>query len=64
MLGDFGKLIVAKGFKMLPKVQKSPDLVTLFGTLLWSMVLSGIILNETEWAIKASKEWVKRLKFP
>ena len=22
MLGDFGKLIVAKGFKMLPKVQK------------------------------------------
>ena len=34
MLGDFGKLIVAKGFKMLPKVQKSPDLVTLFGTLL------------------------------
>ena len=29
MLGDFGKFIVAKGFKKLPKVQKSPDLVTL-----------------------------------
>ena len=29
MLGDLGKLIVAKGFKKLPKVQKSPDLVTL-----------------------------------
>ena len=30
MLGDLGKLIVAKGFKKLPKSQKSPDLVTLF----------------------------------
>ena len=29
MLGDLGKLIIAKGFKKLPKVQKSPDLVTL-----------------------------------
>ena len=28
-VGDLGKLIVAKGFKKLPKVQKSPDLVTL-----------------------------------
>ena len=27
--GDWGKLIVAKGFKKLPKVQKSPNLVTL-----------------------------------
>ena len=26
---DLGKLIVAKGFKKLPKVQKSPNLVTL-----------------------------------
>ena len=32
MLGDLGKLIAAKGFKKLPKVQKSPDLVTLFVT--------------------------------
>ena len=32
MLGDLGKLIVAKGFKRLPKVQKSPDLVTLTPT--------------------------------
>ena len=31
MLGYLGKLIVAKGFKKLPKVQKSPDLVTLAG---------------------------------
>ena len=29
MLGHLGKLIVTKGFKKLPKVQKSPDLVTL-----------------------------------
>ena len=29
MWGDLGKFIVAKGFKNLPKVQKSPDLVTL-----------------------------------
>ena len=28
-VGDLGKLIVAKGFKKLPKVQKSPTLVTL-----------------------------------
>ena len=28
-VGDLGKFIVAKGFKKLPKVQKSPDLVTL-----------------------------------
>ena len=27
-VGDLGKLIVAKGFKKLPKVQKSPTLVT------------------------------------
>ena len=32
MLGDLGKLIAAKGFKKLPKVQKSPDLVTLLVT--------------------------------
>ena len=29
MLGDLGKLIGAKGFKKLPKLQKLPDLVTL-----------------------------------
>ena len=28
-VGDLAKLNVAKGFKMLPKVQKSPNLVTL-----------------------------------
>ena len=28
-VGDLGKLIVAKGIKKLPKVQKSPNLVTL-----------------------------------
>ena len=28
-VGDLGKLIVAKGFKKLPKVEKSPNLVTL-----------------------------------
>ena len=28
-MGDLGKLIIAKGFKKLPKVQKMPNLVTL-----------------------------------
>ena len=28
-VGDLGEFIVAKGFKKLPKVQKSPTLVTL-----------------------------------
>ena len=28
-VGDLGKIIVATGFEWLPKVQKSPDLVTL-----------------------------------
>ena len=28
-VGDLGQLVVAKGFKKLPKVQKSPNLVTL-----------------------------------
>ena len=35
MLGDLGKLIVAKGFKKLPKVQKSPNLVTLISLEKW-----------------------------
>ena len=30
-VGDLGKFFVAKGFKKLPKVQKSSNLVTLFG---------------------------------
>ena len=29
IVGDLGKLIVAKGFKKLPKSNKSPNLVTL-----------------------------------
>ena len=28
-VGDLGKVIIAKGFKKLPKVQKTPNLVTL-----------------------------------
>ena len=40
MLGDFGKLIVAKGFKMLPKVQK----IARSGNTVWhSPVIDGII---------------------
>ena len=31
-VGDLGKLIVAKGFKKFPKVQKLPNLVTLVGS--------------------------------
>ena len=30
-VGNLGKLIVAKGFKKLPKSNKSPNLVTLVG---------------------------------
>ena len=33
-VGDLGKLIAANGFKMLPKVQKSPNLVTLLPIVL------------------------------
>ena len=33
-VGDLDKLIVAKGFKKLPKVQKMPNLVTLLERLL------------------------------
>ena len=29
-VGDLGKIIVATSFEWLPKVQKSPNLVTLF----------------------------------
>ena len=32
-VGDLGELIVAKGFKKLPKVQKMPNLVTLLLSL-------------------------------
>ena len=35
MLGDLGKLIVAKGFKSCPNSKKSPDLVTLFASLIY-----------------------------
>ena len=34
MLGDLGKLMVAKGSKSCPKSKKSPDLVTLLVTKL------------------------------
>ena len=33
-VGDLGQLVAAKGFKKLPKVQKSPNLVTLAGYLI------------------------------
>ena len=43
-VGDLGKLIVAKGFKKLPKVQKSPNLVTLPTTRMQlSLVGGGVI---------------------
>ena len=31
--GDFGKIVVAQGFKSCPKSNKSPNLVTLFNTI-------------------------------
>ena len=41
-VGDLGKLISAKGFKKLPKVQKSPNLVTL---LVCSVIKFFVILQ-------------------
>ena len=41
MLGDLGKFIVARGFKKLPKVQKTPDLVTLVPNYFKSNFLNG-----------------------
>ena len=40
-VGDLSKLIVAKGFKKLPKVQKSPNLVSLItqGRYFWQFTL-------------------------
>ena len=39
-VGDLGKLIAAKGFKKLPKVQKLPNLVTLHNTQQWYLLHS------------------------
>ena len=39
MLGDLGKLIVAKGFKSCPKSKKSQDLVTLLVMSIQSCVV-------------------------
>ena len=44
MLGDLDKLIVAKGFKKLPKSKKSPNLVTLHGVHLF---MNSFILTPT-----------------
>ena len=44
MLGDLGKLIDAKGFKKLPKVQKSPDLVTLVAYK--GCTINSLLLNK------------------
>ena len=43
MLGDLGRLIVAKGFKKLPKVQKIADLVTLLPSYLILNPFSGTV---------------------
>ena len=40
---DLGKLIVAKGLKKLPKVQKSPNLVTL---LPWDVLNFVLIVDQ------------------
>ena len=45
---DLGKLIVAKGFIKLPKVQKSPDLVTL---------LASDCMSQVETKSKRKKGW-------
>ena len=37
-VGDLGKFVVAKGFKKLPNVQKSPTLVTLLVTKKWKII--------------------------
>ena len=42
-VGDLGKLIVAKGFKKLPKVQKLPNLVAL---LIKLVSILGLIIQK------------------
>ena len=49
-VGDLGKLIAAKGFEKLPKVQKSPNLVTLaamdnVGSPLHTGTIWAILIN-------------------
>ena len=49
-MGDLGKLIAAKGFEKLPKVQKSPNLVTLaamdnVGSPLHTGTIWAILIN-------------------
>ena len=59
-VGDLGKLIVPKGFKKLPKVKKSPNLVTLlamnndnirvrsfFGICLWLNIRTNVNILRT-----------------
>ena len=53
MLGDLGKLIVAKGFKKLPKSTKSPDLVTLILAIVQGAYLLPYCINALE---KGSRE--------
>ena len=43
-VGDLGKLIVATGYEKLPKVHKSPNLVTL-GSVLPSSYVSSVVLT-------------------
>ena len=59
-VGDLGKLIVAQSFKKLPKVQKSPNLVTLtkhqIFTLIFNPEASYILFSPfqriTIWSVK------------
>ena len=53
-VGDLGKIIVAKGFKKLPKVQKLPNLVTLMLTQLIT------VMEDKVWA-QASGLWPQRI---
>ena len=48
-VGDLGKLIVAKGFEKLPKVQKSPNLVTLDVSLI--QYVTYIVNIGMKWSI-------------
>ena len=60
MLGDLGKLIVAKGFKTLPKVQKSPDLVTLV-VIHKQCFFKKNLLNKQELIPKVAQQLLGRL---
>ena len=49
-VGNLGKIIVATGFELLPKVQKSPNLVTLIPSYTAGGIMYPIRSERVKWA--------------